>query len=203
MQESQRFRIMPTQRSSDIEKDLKNATEIIRKGGIILYPTDTVWGIGCDATNPEAVKRIYDLKRRDDRKSMLVLTDSQESLKKMVRNIPEAALSLMGDTEEPLTIIYENPEGIAPNLVAQENTLGIRITKEDFSRKLCERLGVPVVSTSANVSGEKTASCFREISREIKDGVDYVVAYRQDDETPAKPSRIVMVKGNGDIRTIR
>lgn len=186
----------------DLE-DLNMAADVMRKGGIILYPTDTIWGIGCDARNEEAVKRIYDLKQRSDSKSMLVLVGSESQLERMVRTVPEAAWMLIEASEDPLTIIYDSPISVAENLKAEDGSLGIRITREKFSNALCRKAGFPIVSTSANISGMKSARNFKEISEEIKSGVDYVVKYRREENTEHKSSGIIKVKDNGLIKVIR
>ena len=184
-------------------EDLARAVDVLKKGGIILYPTDTVWGIGCDATSPEAVKRIYELKQRADSKSMLVLVGSEGELQRTVKEVPEAAWMLMEAALNPMTIIYDNPLGLAGNLLAEDGSVGIRVTDETFSRALCQRLRRPVVSTSANVSGRKTPAIFSEIDEEIKAGVDYVVKYRQDDNRRKKSSNIIKVSDSGIIKVIR
>lgn len=184
-------------------EDMARAIETLRNGGIILYPTDTVWGIGCDATNEKAVKRIFELKRRSDAKSMITLVGSEGELQRTVKNIPEAAWMLIEAAVDPLTIIYDHPQGLAPNILAEDGSAGIRITSELFSKTLCERLRRPLVSTSANISGEKTARYFHEISQEIIDGVDYVVKYRQDDTTPHKSSSVIKVSDSGVFKIIR
>lgn len=164
--------------------DMARAVETLKKGGIILYPTDTVWGIGCDASNPEAVKKIYNLKQRADSKSMLVLVGSEGELQRTVEEVPDAAWMLIEAAVKPLTIIYDRPKGLASNLLAEDGSVGIRIADEVFSRTLCQRLRQPLVSTSANISGHKTPRTFAEIDDEIKNGVDYVVRYRQEDTAP-------------------
>lgn len=184
-------------------EDMACAVEVLKAGGIILYPTDTVWGIGCDATNAEAVKKIYDLKKREDSKSMLVLVGSEGELQRTVAEVPEAAWMLIEAAIKPITIIYDRPVGIAPNLCAEDGSAGIRITDELFSRTLCGRLRRPVVSTSANISGEKTPTTFAEISKEIIAGVDYVVRYRQNDNTRRQSSNIIKVSDSGIIKVIR
>lgn len=183
--------------------DLKNAIETLQQGGLILYPTDTVWGIGCDATNADAVKRIYDLKKRADSKSMLVLVSSEAELERCVKTVPEAAVMLIEAAVNPLTIIYDRPVGMAENLVAEDGSLGIRITKEAFSNALCRRFRKPIVSTSANISNHKTPANFSKIEREIIEGVDYVVRYRQTDTSSKKSSDIIQVHDNGMIKVIR
>ncbi len=181
---------------------IKKALEILRNGGIILYPTDTVWGIGCDATNDDAVKRIYDIKRREDNKSMLVLLDSVAKLDRYVQDIPDLAYDLIEFSENPLTIIYEKSKGLSSFISKDNDTVGIRITNEDFSHRLIEQFKKPIVSTSANISGEPNPASFMEISEEIKAAVDYVVEYRQDDKK-AQPSSIVMLKNNCEVKVIR
>lgn len=188
---------------ADFTEDLKNAVQCLKKGGIILYPTDTVWGIGCDARNSEAVKKIYQLKRRADSKSMLVLVNNKNALEKTVEDIPEITWDLLEAAVNPITIIYDNAKGVAQELLADDGSLGIRVTKDFFSNELCKRLGAPLVSTSANISGEKTPSFFNEISEVIKSGVDYIVRYRQDDLTPNSPSNIVKLSKGGVIKIIR
>lgn len=185
------------------EEDIKNAVAVLKKGGIILYPTDTVWGIGCDATNPDAVKKIYELKRRAESKSMLVLVDGEAMLDRTVKDIPEVAWQLIEAAVDPMTIIYDHPSGVAPNLLAEDGSLGIRITSERYSNELCRRLRRPIVSTSANVSGEKAPVFFSQILGEIKEGCDYIAEYRRDDNTPHKPSNIIKVSDGGLIKVIR
>lgn len=185
------------------KEDLRSALEALKAGKIILYPTDTVWGIGCDATNAQAVNRIYKLKQRTDSKSMLVLVGNEGQLERTVEEVPETARMLLEVAENPLTIIYDQPKGLASNLLAEDGSVGIRITNELFSRTLCERLQIPIVSTSANISGCKTPRLFDEISPEIKEGVDYIVKYRRNDRSSSKPSNIIKVSDNGVIKIIR
>ena len=182
--------------------DLAAAVEVLKKGGIILYPTDTVWGIGCDATNSEAVKKIYALKEREDSKAMLALVDSEGMLERTVRNVPDAAWQLIEAAINPLTIIYDSPQGIAPELLGADGSLGIRITREPFSSALCRRLRRPIVSTSANKSGEKAPATFSEISDSIKNSVDYIVKFGRN-KKGAKPSNIIKVSDNGVFKVIR
>ena len=183
--------------------DLKKACEVMAAGGLILYPTDTIWGIGCDATNEEAVRRVYELERRSDHKAMLVLLDSEAKLNGYVSNVPDIAWDLIEVADKPLTIIYSNAKNLAPSLVGEDGSVGIRITREAFSRQLCERFRKPVVSTSANISGEPSPASFSEISEEVKKGVDYIVEYRQDDQTKAKPSSIIKLGDGGLVQVIR
>ncbi|SHF56095.1 L-threonylcarbamoyladenylate synthase [Mariniphaga anaerophila] len=186
-----------------MHNDLKNATEALKKGGIILYPTDTIWGIGCDATNPEAVARIYQIKKREDSKSMLVLMENPALLERYVNEVPEIAWDLVEVSTKPLTVIYPGAKNLAPNLVAGDGSIGIRFTKEEFTAKLLQRFRRPVVSTSANISGQKSPAFFDEISEEIKSQVDYIVEYRQDDINPAQPSSIIKLWPGGRIEILR
>ncbi len=186
-----------------MHEDIKEALEVLKSGGIILYPTDTIWGIGCDATNEEAVKRVYEIKRREDSKSMLVLMENLNLLERYVTEVPEIAYDLIELTEKPMTIIYPNAKNLAKNLLAEDGSVGIRITEENFTRQLIQRFRKPIVSTSANISGEKSPAFFDEISDEIKDAVDYIVEYRQDETSPATPSSIIQLGIGGEIEIIR
>ena len=178
-------------------EDIKKACEVMAAGGLILYPTDTIWGIGCDATNEEAVRRVYELKRRSDHKAMLLLMDSSAKLNYYVQEVPDVAWDLIELADSPLTVIYSGARNVAPNLLAEDGSVGIRITQEEFSHKLCERFRKPLVSTSANVSGEPSPANFSEISATIKAGVDYIVRYRQDDLSKAAPSHIIKLGAGG------
>lgn len=184
-------------------EDLKAAVDTLKRGGIILYPTDTIWGIGCDATNEEAIARIYKLKQREDAKAMLSLVGNVGQLERTVRDIPEVAWQLIDVAVNPLTLIYDHPVGIADSLKAEDGSAGIRITSEPFSRALCERLRRPVVSTSANISGNPAPRTFSEISKKIIDGVDYVVKFRRQEKGGATPSNIIKVGEAGLIKVIR
>lgn len=185
------------------EADLKEALRVLKEGGIILYPTDTVWGIGCDARNPEAVEKIFKLKERADSKSMLVLVGSEGMLQRTVKSVPEIAWQLIDVAVNPMTIIYDNPVGVADNLKAEDGSLGIRITTEKFSRTLCERMRGPIVSTSANKSGKPTPMTFSEISSDIKEGVDYVCKFRQKEKASSKPSNIIKITKENIVKVIR
>ena len=196
--------------------DLEEAVRVLQEGGVIVYPTDTVWGIGCDATNAEAVRRIYALKQREDSKSMLVLLDSAAKLNYYVE-VPEAAEMLLGvqnteyrvqtdsdeDETKPMTIIYPKARHLAENLIAEDGSVGIRITNELFSKALCARLKRPIVSTSANLSGHPTAHYFHEIEDAILTGADYVCRFRREDETPHEPSSIIKINNDGTFKVIR
>lgn len=184
-------------------EDIKNACEVLSKGGLILYPTDTIWGIGCDATNEEAVRKIYKLKQRIDSKAMLVLMDSNAKLNTYVEEVPDMAWELIELTTKPLTIIYPKAKNLSPSLVAEDGSIGIRISSEDFSQRLCERFRKPLVSTSANISGTPAPAIFSEIAEEIKTGVDYIVKYRQEDMNRAAPSSIIKLGMGGLIQIIR
>ena len=172
-------------------------------GGLILYPTDTIWGIGCDATNEEAVRKVYALKRRSDHKAMLLLMDSSTKLNYYVQEVPDVAWDLIELADSPLTVIYSGARNVAPNLLAEDGSVGIRITQEEFSHKLCERFRKPLVSTSANVSGAPSPANFSEISETIKSGVDYIVRYRQEDLSKAAPSHIIKLGAGGLVKIIR
>ena len=172
-------------------------------GGLILYPTDTIWGIGCDATNEEAVRKVYALKRRSDHKAMLLLMDSSAKLNYYVQEVPDVAWDLIELADSPLTVIYSGARNVAPNLLAEDGSVGIRITQEEFSHKLCERFRKPLVSTSANVSGAPSPANFSEISETIKSGVDYIVRYRQEDLSKAAPSHIIKLGTGGLVKIIR
>lgn len=183
--------------------EVKKAVEVMRAGGVILYPTDTVWGIGCDATNPEAVKKVYEIKRRDDSKALISLVDSDVRLQRYVRNVADVTWNMIELSEKPLTVIFDNVSGLAPNLIAADGSAGIRITREEFSKELCFRFQKPVVSTSANISGEPTPQTFDEISDEIKEAVDYVVKYNRQCREKHKPSSIIKMDANGQFTIIR
>jgi L-threonylcarbamoyladenylate synthase len=189
--------------NKEIAEEVKRACEVMNKGGVILYPTDTVWGIGCDATNPEAVKKVYDIKRRSDSKAMLVLVDSAVKVDFYVSDVPDVAWDLIELTDRPLTIIYDGARNLAPNLLSEDGSVGIRVTSEAFSHRLCQQFRKAIVSTSANISGEPGAKFFAEISEEIKSAVDYIVDYRRDDTTPASPSSIIKLGKGGTVKVIR
>lgn len=186
-----------------IADEAKKCVEIMRKGGVILYPTDTVWGIGCDSTNDVAVKRLFEIKKRADSKAMLLLVDSADRLARYVGEVPSVAWDMIELATSPLTIIYDGARNIASSLVAEDGSVGIRVTSELFSKELCYRFQKPVVSTSANISGEPTPANFSEISKEIIDAVDYVVNYKQLEKGKAKSSSIVKLKSNGTVTVIR
>ncbi len=183
--------------------DIIKALEVLRSGGIILYPTDTIWGIGCDATNPAAVNRIYEIKQRQDTKSMLVLMENPNLLNSYISEVPEVAWELIDVADTPLTIIYSGAKNLAANLLAKDGSVGIRITNEAFTQQLIQRFRKPVVSTSANISGQKSPQNFAEISDEIKKSVDFIVNFRQDDLSRSNPSGIIKLGVGGQIEIIR
>ena len=165
--------------------------QVMREGGVILYPTDTIWGIGCDATNEDAVRRVYEIKQRQDSKAMLVLVDSSVKVDFYVRDVPEVAWDLIDLADKPLTIIYSGARNLAANLLAEDGSVGIRVTNEDFSKRLCQQFRKAIVSTSANISGQPSPKNFSEISEEVKSAVDYIVGYRQEEMSNPKPSSII------------
>lgn len=184
-------------------KDIEQACAVLQQGGIILYPTDTIWGIGCDATNREAVRRIYEIKRRADHKAMIVLTDSMTKVDFYVEDVPDIAYDLSDMSDKPLTIIYDKARNLSPELLGDDGSIGIRVTREPFSQALCRRFRKAIVSTSANISGEPAPGCFTDISEEIKQAVDYIVSIRQDEIGETTPSGIIKLGRGGLIKVIR
>lgn len=187
----------------NVNEDIKQACEVLARGGVILYPTDTVWGVGCDATNPEAVKRVYDIKQRADSKAMLVLVDSEAKVEFYVRDVPPVAWDLIELSTKPLTIIYDGARNLAPNLLAEDGSVGIRVTNEPFSKQLCFRFKKAIVSTSANISGQPAAAVFSDISEDIKQAVDYIVQSRREETGHPKPSSIIKLGAGGVVKVIR
>ena len=189
------------------EEDIRNAVETMKRGGVILYPTDTVWGIGCDATNPEAVKRVYDIKQRDDSKALICLVDSDARLQRYIRNVPDVAWQLIDSLKEvdskPTTLILDGAINLAENLIAEDGSIGIRITNEPFSKELCYRFQKAIVSTSANISGEPAAQNYCDIDPRILEAVDYVCWSRRQEHKPHTPSSIIKLKANGEVTIIR
>ena len=185
------------------EQDIRNAVEVLRKGGVILYPTDTVWGIGCDATNEEAVARVYKIKQRDDSKALICLVDSDARLQRYVRQVPEVAWQLIDCIVKPTTLILDGAVNLAPNLVAEDGSIGIRITQEAFSHELCYRFQKAIVSTSANISGEPAAQNYRDIDPRIVEQVDYVCWTRRQEHKPHQPSSIIKLGMGGEVKVIR
>jgi L-threonylcarbamoyladenylate synthase len=190
------------------EDDIKQAVECMRKGGVILYPTDTVWGIGCDATNAEAVKRVYEIKQREDSKALICLVDSDARMQRYFRNVPDVAWQIIDSLKEatdakPTTLILDGAINLAPNLIAEDGSLGIRITNEPFSKELCFRFQKAIVSTSANISGEPAAQNYCDIDPRILEAVDYVCWSRRQEHKPHTPSSIIKLKENGEVTVIR
>lgn len=186
-----------------VEDDIKKAVEVMRGGGVILYPTDTVWGIGCDATNAEAVAKIYKIKRRSESKSMICLVDSDNRIQRYIRNVPDVAWDVMNFATKPTTVILDGAQGLASNLIAEDGSIAIRITQEEFSKQLCYRMQKPIVSTSANISGEPAAQNYRDISEEIISQVDYVCFARRNEHKPHQPSSIIRLRPDGEVTIIR
>lgn len=185
------------------KEDIDKAVETLRNGGLILYPTDTVWGIGCDATNPEAVAKVFSIKKRNDAKALITLVPSDAWLERYVEDVPDIAWELLDVAVEPLTIVYDNGKNLAPNLLAADGSVGLRVTHERYSAELCRRLKKPVVSTSANISGEPTPGNYADISPEIKERVDYIAAYRREDFSEAKPSAVIKLSKGGVVKVLR
>ena len=175
----------------------------MNEGGVILYPTDTIWGIGCDATNEEAVRRVYQIKQRSDSKAMLVLVDSPVKVDFYVQDVPEVAWDLIEVADKPLTIIYSGARNLASNLIAEDGSVGIRVTNEELSKRLCQQFRKAIVSTSANISGQPSPANYSEITEELKSMVDYVVGYRQEEMGHPKPSSIIKLDKGGVIKIIR
>ncbi|WP_321306000.1 L-threonylcarbamoyladenylate synthase [Marinifilum fragile] len=186
-----------------MNNDINKALEVLKSGGVILYPTDTIWGIGCDATNADAVKRVYEIKQREDCKAMLVLMENPNRLNSYVDEVPEIAWDLIEANDKPMTLIYPGAKNLAPNLINSDGTIGIRITNEEFTQNLIQRFKKPIVSTSANISGDPSPANFSEINEELKELVDYVVEYQQDDLEKASASSIIKIGVGGEIQILR
>ena len=185
------------------KEDIRRAVEVMNKGGIILYPTDTIWGLGCDATNADAVRRIYDIKQRTDAKALISLVDSETKVQFYVKEVPEVAWDVMELSERPMTVVFDGGRNLAPNLLAEDGSVAIRITKEAFSKELCMRMKRAIVSTSANISGQPAPRCFSEISEEIKAAVDYICTSRQDEPPTQMASSIIKLGAGGELTIIR
>lgn len=194
---------MNEQEKLQFRQAIDEALQVLNRGGVILYPTDTVWGMGCDATNSEAVRRIYEIKHRADSKAMLSLTDAVGRVDYYFENVPEIAWDLWEVADKPLTLILPRARNVASELIAEDGTMGMRITREEVSRTLCARLKRPLVSTSANISGQPTARCFADISDEVKQAVDYIIPLRQNESHNPAPSGIIKVGDGGLITVIR
>jgi len=185
-----------------MQTEINKALSTLKRGGLILYPTDTVWGIGCDATNTEAVEKIYKLKQRNDNKALICLVADDRMLKKYVKKIPEAALDIIDIAEKPTTIIYDDAQNLAKNLIADDQTIAFRIPDDEFCYQLSRKFNGAVVSTSANISGQPTPKSFKEIAPEVLKGVDYVVNLQRE-KICTKSSSIIKLSNNGIVKIIR
>lgn len=185
------------------EEDIKNAVEVLKRGGVILYPTDTIWGIGCDATNAKAVERIYEIKQRADSKALIVLLGNSNDLYRYVDEVPDVAMELLEVSVRPTTIIYDRGINLAKNVTAEDGSIAIRVSSDRFCRQLCRALRRPLVSTSANISGQASPPTFKKISPEIINAVDYVVEHRRNDSTIASPSIIIKISNDSTFKIIR
>ena len=186
-----------------IQDEVNRAVEVLRAGGVILYPTDTVWGIGCDATNAEAVAKIYALKGSVNKKGMIVLLDKPINVARYVRTVPEIAWDLIELSDKPLTLILDGAVGVAPNLIPEEGSIAVRVADHDFCRRVVGKLGRPLVSTSANFSGEPTPACFGDIAEGIKEGVDYVAPVEVEGNPTRQASSIMILHENGEFKILR
>jgi L-threonylcarbamoyladenylate synthase len=188
---------------NEYDQDIKNALMALRSGKVILYPTDTVWGLGCDPTNAEAVEKIFRIKQRADSKSLIVLVNSADMLQRYVTDIPPVALDMVELTESPLTIVYDKGKNLAAGVTAEDGSVGIRLCLDPFCDELITAFRKPLVSTSANISGQTAPVVFDDIAEEIKDAVDYICLYRQDDRTRSKPSSVIRINSNGAVKILR
>ena len=189
--------------SRERDEDIRQAVEVLKRGGVILYPTDTIWGIGCDATNSDAVRRVYEIKRREDNKALICLVDSAGRLQRYVRNVPDVAWDIIDLASKPTTLILNGAVGLAPNLLAEDGSVGLRVTSEVFSQQLCYRFQKAIVSTSANISGEPSPQTFADIDPVIIQAVDYVCLSRQRDTSHHEPSSIIKLGPSGEVQVIR
>lgn len=189
--------------NNEFGEDIKNALKVLRAGGVILYPTDTVWGLGCDATNADAVRKVYTIKKRSDAKSLIVLVNSVAMLTRYVDNPPEIALQMAEWSEKPLTVVYDKGRSLAEGVASSDGSVGVRVCSEPFCDALIDALRKPLISTSANISGEEAPAIYDEVSDEIVSAVDYVCLYRQDDRSKASPSSLIKVSANGAVKILR
>ncbi|MCC7233105.1 MAG: threonylcarbamoyl-AMP synthase [Bacteroidia bacterium] len=187
----------------EFQEEIKKCLDVLKNGGLILYPTDTIWGIGCDATNSNAIKKIYRLKNRNDSKSLILLLDTENRLQSYVESVPENAWAMIDFAEKPLTIIYDNGKNLPPEILAGDGSVAIRVTRDPFCSELIRRFRKPLVSTSANISGHPAPGSYLDISDEIKQGVDYVVNLRRMENQARTASTIIRMKGNGQIEFLR
>ncbi|MBK8362759.1 MAG: threonylcarbamoyl-AMP synthase [Bacteroidetes bacterium] len=189
--------------NEQVKAEVKKSLAVLKNGGVILYPTDTVWGLGCDATNPAAVKKVYEIKKRAESKNMILLVDMESRISTYVKEIPEQAWPLIEFTDKPLTIVYDGARNLPPEIIADDGSIAIRVTKDEFCKNLIGVLRKPLVSTSANVSGEPAPAIFQEVSEEIRKSVDLIVNWRKDDRQRAQPSSIISLKKGGLIQILR
>ncbi len=190
-------------RENPRDADIRAAIDVLRQGGTILYPTDTIWGIGCDATNPEAVRKVFQIKQRDDSKALICLVDSPGRLQRYVRRVPDVAWDIIDCATRPTTLILDGAVNLAPNLLAEDGSVAIRVTAEVFSKQLCYRYQKAIVSTSANISGQPAPQTFADIDPAIIDAVDYVCLSRQRDTSRHQPSAIIKMGIDGEVKIIR
>lgn len=191
------------QSESVFRDDIREAVRVMQSGGVILYPTDTIWGIGCDACNEDAVRRVFEIKRRAEAKSVISLVDSEVKVEFYVRSVPDVAWQLWECADEPLTLVLDGARNLASGVIASDGSVALRVTREAFSRQLCMRMKRAVVSTSANIAGEPAPRCFSEISPEIIQAVDYVCLSRRDEAPRQTPSHIIKIGPSGEVKIIR
>ena len=194
---------MTPEEKREILADVDRACKVMQEGGIVVYHTDTIWGIGCDATNADAVARLYEIKRRADHKALITLVPDAGWVERYVEEVPDVAWELLDVAVDPMTIVYDRGKNVATNLMGEDGSIGLRVTSEFYSRELCRRLRKPVVSSSANVSGDPSPMCFAEISKEILDAADYVAMYRRDDKGGIKASTVIRLGAGGLIKILR
>jgi L-threonylcarbamoyladenylate synthase len=187
----------------DFANDVENCLEVLHRGGVILYPTDTIWGLGCDATNEEAVQKIYEIKKRPEAKSLIVLLADERDVLRYVASLDLQVFDYLKEVNNPTTVIYEGAIGLAENVINPDGSIAIRVVNEPFCKHLIKRFRKPIVSTSANLSGAANPRTFAEIADGIKQAVDYTVAYRRDDINPARPSSIIKWRGDGNFDVLR
>jgi L-threonylcarbamoyladenylate synthase len=185
------------------ENDIRECLAVLKNGGVILYPTDTIWGLGCDATNPAAVEKIFSIKSRDESKSLLILVDSEAMLDRYVKEIPEIVFELTGVSDKPMTIIYPSGKNLAQGVCSEDGSVGIRICHDEFCKELINRFRKPIVSTSANISGKPSPSVYGEIEKAVIEAADYAVMYRRDDRRSNSASSVIKVDLNGTIKILR
>ncbi|MCH5246983.1 MAG: threonylcarbamoyl-AMP synthase [Muribaculaceae bacterium] len=194
---------LPQSEIDILKDDIAKAADVLEKGGTILYPTDTVWGIGCDATNPDAVKKVFEIKKRSDNKALITLVPEESWIERYINDVPEIAWQLIEVADKPLTLVLDNARFIAPNLLGTDGSVGIRVCKEIYASSLCRKIKRPIVSTSANISGEPTPATFAQISKDILDAVDYVAMWRRADTRNVEPSSVIKLGPGGLFKILR